>query len=54
LATNNDYWVSKRVITSGLCTYKWWEALIAEAATLARGKQLFYTTPLQPLSNQKL
>ena len=26
----------------------------AEAATLARGKRLFYTTPLKALSNQKL
>lgn len=33
------------------------KTLIAEAAaaaTLARGKRLFYTTPLKALSNQKL
>jgi len=45
------------VISSGLCTYKWWETLVAEVAgttALARGKRLFYTTPLKPLSNQKL
>lgn len=28
-------------------------AEVAAAATLARGKRLFYTTPLKALSNQK-